>query len=310
MPDRNAAAVLARKNMTTMRIQQPNFFILGAPKCGTTSLAAWLGDHPQIFMSTPKEPNFFNSDHVRPIYTKESYESLFRKANSRHLAVGEASVWYLYSKLAASHILEYNNSARFIVCLRNPIEMAPALHEQKLFSGFEHIADFEAAWHLSDQRMRGIHVKPWSREPTQLSYKNACLLGQQCERLLSVVPRARVHFILLEDMSRDPRREYLKVLSFLRLSDDGRSSFARLNAAKERSWPRLARMVALGNFIKQRAGLRVGFGISNRLQTMNFKERPRDALRPELKEEMRSFFLRDIQRLSAILKRDLQHWLS
>lgn len=292
-----------------MTIRKPNFFILGAPKCGTTSLAAWLGDHPNIFMATPKEPNFFNSDHWRPNCDKERYELLFREANSLHQAIGEATAWYLYSTVAVGHIIEYNNSARFIVCLRNPIEMAPALHAQKVFSGFEHITDYEAAWNLSERRMRGKDIRPWSREPIQMSYKNACLLGQQSERLLSLVPRERVHFVLLEDMARDPRGEYLKVLDFLGLNDDGRSSFLRLNVAKERKWLRLARMAALVNSVKKKAGLRIGFGITSRLEAMNFTERPRDPLSPDLQEQLRAYFLEDIQILSILLRRDLQHWL-
>ena len=110
-------------------LRKPNFFILGAPKCGTTSLAAWLGEHPNIFVSSEKEPNFFNTEDKRGITnTLEQYEDLFREAGTEHVAVGEATVWYLSSPEAIDRILKYNSDARFIVMVRNPLEMAPALH--------------------------------------------------------------------------------------------------------------------------------------------------------------------------------------
>ncbi len=99
---------------------RPNFFILGAPKCGTTSIAAWLGQHPAIFIPAMKEPNFFNTDiNQPPIYgveTLDEYEALFAPATTAHHAIGEASVFYLTSAVAVANILRYQPAARFIVC--------------------------------------------------------------------------------------------------------------------------------------------------------------------------------------------------
>ena len=86
--------------------RKPNFFILGAPKCATTSLANWLREHPHIFVPTRKEPEFFNTDdepHKHGgIANLDAYEALFRDACEKHLAVGEGSVWYLSSSTAIS----------------------------------------------------------------------------------------------------------------------------------------------------------------------------------------------------------------
>jgi sulfotransferase family protein len=136
----------------------PNFFILGAPKCGTTSLARWLGDHPNIFMAPQKEPHFFNTDDRRGVATLVEYEDLFRNAQREHVAVGEASVWYLSSSQAVRNILQYNPNARFIVMVRNPIEMAPALHGEMLISGLECIKDFSRAWNAQEERRQGLHL--------------------------------------------------------------------------------------------------------------------------------------------------------
>ena len=171
-------------------MKKPNFFILGAPKCGTTSLAAWLSQHPQVFMSPAKEPHHFNADHKNRGYKERShYESLFSRAKDHHIAVGEASVWYLYSQVAVSLIEEYSPESRYIVCLRNPVDMAYSLHEQQLVSGNEHLNCFSEAWELSDQRLKANSVSRWCVEPSQLAYGEACKLGGQMERLYDRVPK-------------------------------------------------------------------------------------------------------------------------
>src|SRR5271154_5759385 len=109
------------------RRARPNFFIIGGPKCGTTSLVSWLGQHPDIFIPREKELNFFNSDDYRIITSLDDYEDCFAMAKDK-LAIGEATVWYLYSDEAVPNILQYQPDARFIVMFRNPMEMAPALH--------------------------------------------------------------------------------------------------------------------------------------------------------------------------------------
>jgi len=143
---------------------KPNFFILGAPKCGTTSVAVLLSEHPHIYMPQ-KEPHFFNTDHRRFLNSLEGYERLFARADARHRAVGEASVWYLSSASAVKNILDYAPEAKFIVMLRNPVEMAPSLHEEQVFTGRENVTDFAKAWALQDVRRRGHQLPVMVVEP-------------------------------------------------------------------------------------------------------------------------------------------------
>ena len=124
---------------------RPNFFIVGAPKCGTTALHAYLDAHPEIFMSHYKEPRFFGSDlRQRRRPTKSQYFSCFARARNEK-RVGEASVLYLYSKCAAAEIKEFCPEARIIIMLRDPVEMLHSKHSQSIFSGNEVINDFEEA---------------------------------------------------------------------------------------------------------------------------------------------------------------------
>jgi hypothetical protein len=79
-------------------VRRPDFFIVGAPKCGTTALCSYLREHPDIFMPLWKEPHYFGTDLRRsqPV-DLETYLSYFAEAGEQ-LRVGEASTSYLYSK--------------------------------------------------------------------------------------------------------------------------------------------------------------------------------------------------------------------
>jgi len=213
-------------------MRSPNFFILGAPKCGTTSLAAWLAAHPRIYMAPVKEPHFFNTDDRQGVSTLAEYDALFSQANDHHSAVGEASVWYLSSSAAVGNILRYQPDARFIVLLRNPVEMVPALHAEMVLSGHENVRDFRAAWDLQDARRQGRHLPLFTWARRRLLYGEACALGAQMERLLAVAARERVLPVVLDDMATDPSAEYLRVLRFLGVADDGRKDFPVRNRAR------------------------------------------------------------------------------
>ena len=136
---------------------KPNFFIIGAPKCGTTALSEYLKDHPQIYFSDPKEPHYFTFDFEQYRLTKtlEEYLELFAAATPQHQAVGEGSVFYLYSSVALEKIREFDPQAKIIVMLRNPIDMIYSFHSQLLFSADESETSFEQAWRTTGYTTAG-----------------------------------------------------------------------------------------------------------------------------------------------------------
>jgi len=291
-------------------MKKPNFFIIGAPKCGTTSLAAWLAEHRQIYMSAAKEPHHFNIDDNHIVYkNRDDYEGLFLKADDSHIAVGEASVWYLHSTVAVPNIEQYTQDARYIVCLRNPIEMAYSLHEQQLVNGNEHIKSFSEAWRLNDARLKGESVSRWCREPRHLAYGKACLLGAQLDRLYKYIPRERVHIVLLDDVKKDPRAVYLTVLQFLGVDADGKSNFSVKNPAKERRSMLFRRAVQLLGSAKLSLGIKHSLGILNAIDRKNIKFRVRQPLNDEMRHLLQVYFSEDIALLERLLDRNLSHWL-
>lgn len=255
-------------------------------------------------MSPIKEPHFFYQDsnyRVLAPTSLKSYERLFFDANGQHKAVGEASVWYLYSDRAVPSILDYAPNAKFIVCLRNPQEMAPSLHQQQVRSGYEHVEDFETAWRLQERRLIGEAVARSCLEPTHLAYGAVCSLGKQLDRLYRRVEKARVLTVLLDDISSDPRREYLRALEFLNLSDDGRVSFDARNQASAVRSRAFQRLLQIGARMKRRLKIYKTFGIAQR----NLHEQPRHELGEHLKDELRMYFHQDIEMLSRLLGREL-----
>jgi len=295
-----------------MSDHRPNFFIIGAPKCGTTSLAKWLSDHPQVYMSPVKEPHYFNRDHhYRNIPEEDAYVRLFDGVTDAHRAVGEASVFYLFSDVAVPEIEAAVSGARYIVMIRNPVEMAHSLHEQQLVAGNEHIEDFETAWEKSDRRLQRKDVTFWCREPKLLAYTEVCKLGKQIERLYETVPEERVHVIVFDDLEENASREYQKTLQFLNLDKYNRTDFSAHNTAKERTSQWLRRVVKGVNAVKQSLGLyRLGTGIMDQLDKLNTNYRSRPPLSPRVRQDVARYFEDDVRRLSGVLDRDLTHWVN
>lgn len=289
-------------------VKEPNFFILGAPKCGTTSLAAWLATHPAVFMSPLKEPAYFARDlkEVRPDLPQ--YRALFASAGDHHLAVGEASTCYLFSAVAVSDIVRYAPEPRFIVCLRNPVDMVRSLHQQEVFGLNDDVRDFGQAWRLQEARSKGRHIPRTCSEPWLLRYRERCLLGAQVERLLRQFPRQRVLFVMLDDLRADAGAQYLRVRRFLDLPDDGRVEFPVLNRSKE---PR-SRLVKEGvrrlSGAIRSMGITRRFGVRGALERWNTREVPLKGISQDLMQEIKGSFQEDIEKLGGLIGRDLSHW--
>jgi len=299
----------------------PNFFIIGAPKCGTTSLAAWLAEHPNIYMSPIKEPFFFSQDIKHgPISTWEQYIRLYIGVRDEHVAIGEASVFYLFSRLAAVQIEKTIPAPRYIVMVRNPVEMARSLHEQHLRRGYEDISNFREAWYLAKVRLNGERVPAMCTDPVLLDYPSWCRLGEQLARLYAIVPKERVLVIVLDDVKEDPRREYLRVLEFLGVPDEGRQEFPVHNPARDWKVERLAKIVlrfsrAVGK-VKQRLGIPLyrGTGLIRYAERMNERLNTRPRSRPSLsrdfQQELEAYFADDLAKLERLLGRQFPHWRS
>ena len=118
-------------------MMKPSIFVLGAPKCGTTTLAGYFHEHPLILAAKPKEPHYFCKDIKAgglPVSSDEKYiQTFFAGIDRSTIAAVDTSVWYLYSEVAVHEILDFNPDARFLVMIRNPVNMVWSLHSMLNF---------------------------------------------------------------------------------------------------------------------------------------------------------------------------------
>ena len=297
---------------------KPNFFIVGAPKAGTTALFEYLRQHPNIYMPREKEPNYFAKDFTYyPSIRKESeYMKLFKGCTDQHLAIGEASVLYLYSDVALQLIKEYNPSAKIIAMLRNPIDLAYAMHSQALYNYNENEPDFEKAWELQGIRARHKHIPKGCRAHQILQYQKLASLGYQVERLLNYFPEHQVKIIFFEEFIKNPKSVYEDTLTFLEVPTDRRTNFPKINESKTHKFELVGWLTQTPpSLILQTARFareHLGINISQPLawaRRLNDKPHNRKNLRPEFRQHLIKAFQKDTEKLSSLLGKDLQHWL-
>ena len=300
-------------------MKRPNFFIVGGPKCGTTAMHAYLRMHPNIFMPSHKETNFF-VDHLpddRRVQPLDVYLDLFQQAGEEHLVVGEASVFYLVSPVAIRRIHDFDRDARLVAMLRNPLDMAHSFHAQIVFNGEEDVTDFATAWDMQSDRAKGIGLPAHCHDPLRFQYASMCMLGEQVERMLDIFPRDQVKLIVFDDFKRSTEMVYEDLLAFLDVPSDGRTEFPRIN---ENTVIRSDRVARLLNNLPQpveraRQSVKSALGIrhtwlGHALRRLNTRNEKRSPMRVEVRQKMIATFRDDVEKLGDILNRDLSHWMA
>jgi hypothetical protein len=290
--------------------KRPNTFIIGAPKCGTTSLASWLSSHPDIFLPEPKEPNFYAPDTAssRSITTCERYLRVYDGVTTESVRL-DASTTYLRSKIAVSDILKDVPQSKFIVLVRNPIEMAPAVHAQLVKTGREPLRDFPQAWREQENRRLNPWQRKFSNNPADFQYLKVCLLGSQLQQVIKLVSKSHLLIVFLEDLQESPRDVYEDVLTFLNLSSDARDEFPVLN---ERKIPRsffLAKSMRILSSALVRANILIPIHLGRVINRLNNRSPSSTHLPKDIHHELISAFYDDILLISKLTNRDLSHWL-
>jgi hypothetical protein len=292
---------------------RPDFFIAGAPKCGTTALFAYLSQHDSIFMPRIKEPKFFCTD-LRTnggVYAPDEYRALFASAPAQ-CVTGEASTLYLYSKVAIERIMAYNPDAKIIVMLRHPVDAAHSLHAAGWSHRLENIGDFEDAWRVQAARLCGEHMPPRWPDAATLQYGAIYRYAAQVRRVMEHVPERQRHFVVYEDFFADTRRHYAEILEFLGLTTNNHPAFRVINPAvgsrsrRIERWLRkpprwLETLYAPIHPLFRSAGLHPA-GI---VWGLNSVARQKSALRPAFRAELDRYFSDDIAELEALLGRRL-----
>lgn len=298
-----------------------SFFIAGAPRCGTTSLSKTLAAHPQVVFSKPKETHYFSR--LKQALPREAmcHQFLGRYYAGHDLAgkfIGEGSVSTLYRPQAQRLIQQFDPQARFIISVRNPVEMIASYHSRLLYSLDEDQQDLATAWSLQGQRLQGLDLPPRCREPRLLQYADVASSGKHLAAMFDTVGRENCFVVVFDDLQHRPGELYTDLLSFIGLDDDGRRAFVHKNSyqAYQSYWlqqyvmnpPRwISRLIARRQYAS-RDSMRFLRGLRRRIKKRNKIKIERPAVSPDLREELSEYFADDVSLLSALLGRDLGHW--
>jgi hypothetical protein len=295
-------------------LKRPDFFIVGAPKCGTTAMYSYLQAHPQVFMPFHKEPLYFGADLHRRYgqLTEEQYLNLFSEARPDQRA-GEASAWYLYSTSAAAEIAAFSPNADIIVMLRNPVDVMYAQHSQLLFNRTENIVDFGDALEAEADRRAGRRLPPGPLRPENLFYRDMVRFADQLERYVTRFGRDRVHVIIHDDLRADTPAEYRRLLKFLKVDADFQPSFELKNTNKRPRSAGLQQLIYAPPGPLRRLGprlrrSRLAHALRDAVVALNSRGEPRREMEPGLRARLTDELRPDIGRLGALIGRDLSAW--
>jgi len=207
---------------------EPGFILIGAQRCGTTSLFRALAAHPQVMAPTfRKGVNYFDLNYHRGA---QWYRGHFPVTEIARLRTGrqgppvafEASGYYLYHPQAAERLGHDMPTVKLVVMLRDPVERAFSAHKHEFARGYEQ-QDFPRALELEDDRLTGeidrILADPAyeSFAHRHHSYRHRGQYAQQLERFYEFFPRTQVHVIDSAAYFSQPAKEYQRLLAFLDL---------------------------------------------------------------------------------------------
>lgn len=294
----------------------PTFLVIGAARCGTTALTRALGQHPDVFITTPKEPHFFafagepahftgpGDDEMinRSIVTSPTdYAVLFSRAgNTAHRGDGSVSTLYYHDR-AVDNIVRYAPDAKLIVMLRDPVARAYSSYLYLRGRGWETSTTFEDGLRAEADRTKAGWHHMWRYRA----------LGQYAAQLTPFIERLgrdRLHVIVHDDFASRPQETMRGVQAFLGLDPRPLDATSRVNEGGEAR----SSLVAHGiRRIRRHPTLRRA---ATRVTPDRWRERvrSRNLYKPPIRTEtaglLRSEYDDGIGALERLLDLDLSPW--
>jgi hypothetical protein len=304
----------------------PDFFVLGAPKAGTTALHAALAGHPQLYLSPVKEPKYYLTAGEDParrgapgqrgpgdrhsarewVWRRADYERLFEAAPAGLLR-GESTPFYLYDLRAQRRIREDVPEARLVAVLRDPVDRAYSNWMHLWSDGLEPIDDFRAAFRAEDERVAAGWAPFWH-------YRRLGRYGEQLEHLYALFPREQVHVLRYRELVESPRETLDAVCRFLGVRTGvlpgAKAENSKPYVAPSRRARLLARGVRAGAALGAYAPPQAWRTVERRaLRAMHRGGGGRPVLDAATRRELVSDFADDVALLSRVTGRDHSDWL-
>jgi hypothetical protein len=298
---------------------KPNLFIVGAQKSGTSALAGWLGQHPQVYISFPKEPGFlafgergypykdgYGNDAPASRYvvnSERAYLALFANATPGQAIIGEASTWYFAIPGMARRIKNYNPDAKIIVILRDPVERAYSAWCHARSDQLEPCENFSTALALEEQRGEVEFL---------LRYRRMGLYSEPLAEYQAAFPSGQLLVLFYEDLRVNPSDTWQRVCDFIgidaRQAPDFGHRYNRSGQPRHRFLHDLLRSHRLKRLVRPVLPHKVALSLKQQVDTLNLREFP--AMDAASRAELREYYRGDIEQLSRLTKRDLVAWLT
>ena len=281
----------------------PDFFIVGAPKAGTSSMYSYLQKIPGIFMPSVKEPNFFSriivpddSKNPKPIRDVKKYLSLFK--NAKKDIIGEASPSYLRDPQAAYLIHDANQNAKIIIILRDPVERA-----------YSH---YLMGRRLSNYNLtfKEIITMKISDIQNKIIPGEAVLTGgfyaEQVKRYLDVFGKEQIKILIFEEFIKDAKGTVEEILRFLGLNQKLDNFVAEVHNPFGVARGSVAQFIFRDSRIKGMVEKVLSPGQRRALrEKLLIKKQTKPKINPEDKKLLGEFYYDDVQKLQQILGRKL-----
>ena len=209
----------------------PNLYLVGAPKCGTTSMAYYLGQHPEIFAPLMKEPVFFGSDLMMRAErtTEENYLQLYDGWKTERYGL-DASTAYFASNAAPREVFDKTPDAYILIMVRNPIDAAYSLYWQNRFNMVEDLPTFEQS--LAEEHSRAISGEiPKIGHFGQKLYSKIFAFTCNIQNYYKVFHPEHVKIIVFDDLVEDSEECLFNLCDFLDVSKNVEYSLERKNPA-------------------------------------------------------------------------------
>lgn len=292
----------------------PNLYIIGAPKCGTTSLCYHLAQHPEIHIPNRKEPYYLANDlnwvDGWGISSKSEYESLYNTKKSYQI---DASTWYLYSKSARKKISEIKN-IKIIICLRHPVNFIESLWWHMRSRGKDTNKTLIKSLTKEADIKNGANFRP-APHARAIMYKENAHFSKYVKPFLDEFSPSQIKVIFLEDLSLNLDNTLSDTYSFLGLNPVNDNKKIILNESFDRSYLPFITLLNYTSFTRSLLkDKKYNFirSFTKKLLQLLHLDCPVKRMRLS-SEEWKALtleFTDEIMELSALLNKDLDHWIS
>lgn len=300
----------------------PNLFIVGQPKTGTSAVHEYLSQHPEVFMSSDKEPLFFCWDfrdeaeritHYNLFKFKYrnrgEYLSLFEGVTNEKI-IGESTTHYLYSKVAAQKIFEYNSQAKILIFLRNPVDFLESYHAQCVVMGTETEQSFQKALELESSRQRGKNIPQSSFCPSFLLYSQRIKYAAQVSRYIRIFPKSNVKIIIYEDFKKNNISTFNDIFKFLEVDPNFYPELKQVNPNQIPRAHYLNTLIFHPRFKYYLGKIMPKKMLANRLlkdfaKTFLWSTKPRPSMDERLRANLLAKYRGEVEKISEILDIDL-----